>query len=244
MRRALPFTLLALGTGCFGAAQQQRSYYVLHGTPQVVKEKAPIPGLVRVRNLDPASAYDKFQIVVRKSPFELRYSEGHVWAVKPNRMLSDIIARALAETDTFAAVTRELGTTRPRYSLDGDLESIEIYDSDDLWFGHLAVRLRLTNFATGEVLWTFAFDERKQVHSTTYSHAARTLSELLSAALERAIESMAPLQPGWTEDALFPDPQPEPDTERPEPVLVPEPPPPEPKRESEPKAEASGAASE
>jgi len=213
-----------LGAGCLSAASQQRSYYVLHGTPQVLQNRAPLPGLVRVRNLDPASAYDKFQIVVRKSPFELRYSEGHVWAVKPNRMLSDIIARSLAETDTFAAVTRELGTARPKYSLDGDLLAIEIYDSDDMWFGHLAFRLRLSHFKTGEVLWTYNFDERKRVHSTSYSHAARTISELLSSALARAIDGLGPLQSGWTPEPIASPPKPA-APKGPEPIFVPETPP-------------------
>lgn len=187
---------LVLCTGCLSASSNPRSYYTLHGVLDGTSKRGSIPGLLRVRDLDAAKAYDKFQIVVRRSPFELRYAETHVWAVKPHRMMSDLIAQWLADTNTFEAVTRELGVTRPKFVLDGDLQAVEIYDSgEDLWFGHLALSLRLTRFSTGEVLWSYTFDERKEVQTRTFSHAVRTISELMIAAIDEAIQSMDPLRP-------------------------------------------------
>ena len=231
---ALLFASCLAGAGCFGAAQQQRSYYVLQGSPEDPSMRAPIPGLLRVRTLDVASAYDKFQIVVRKSPFELRYAQADVWAVKPNRMISDIISQSMADLGTFAAVTRELGEVRPDFTIDGDLHAIEVYDSDDLWFAHLSIALRLRSFSTGKVKWTFNFDRRKKIDTRSFSHAARALSELLTIALETAVESMSSFRPltpiGPTEipesDAAAPTPPP-PEDDVPEPLMVPEPPPPE-----------------
>ncbi|MEM6733265.1 MAG: ABC-type transport auxiliary lipoprotein family protein [Myxococcota bacterium] len=118
-------------TGCFGSRQQQQRYYVLFMAPAQSGLGAVIPGLARVRNLDSETTYDKFQIVVRRNPYELSYSKGDVWAVKPNRMISDLLARRLQEYGLFSSVSRELGERRPDYSLGGDLHAVELYDSGD-----------------------------------------------------------------------------------------------------------------
>lgn len=234
----LLLVLALFSSGCFAASAPVRSYYVLEAIPGSPPVAPPMQGLLRVRNLDAASAYDKFQIVVRKSPYELRYSQSDVWAVKPNRMLSDVIAQALADAGTFTSVSRELGETRPSFTLDGDLHALEVYDSDDLWFAHLSFSLRLTDFNDGQVLWHFSFDERKQVHSRTFSHAARVMSELLSTALERAMTSLTRMSRRGTSapeerqppgiDEAPPPPGAPPEEEIPDPIYVPETPSPEP----------------
>ena len=185
IRRDFPFLLLLCALGCFSSTVPLRRYYVLQAATSARRfVTPPISGLVRVRALDAESAYDKFQIVVRSSPYELAYREGHVWAVKPNRMISDQIAAQLTERHLFSAVSRELGERRPDYILAGDLHAIEIYDSRDMWFAHLSLSLNLTDFATGEARWHYSFDQRKAISSKTFSHAVRTMSELLSQAID------------------------------------------------------------
>ena len=193
MKRALLLTIasgLAIGIGCFGARPNLRSYFVIPAEPVTPFEKPLFTGLIRVRDMDSDSIYDKFQIVVRKSPYELNYSEQNVWAVKPNEMVGDVIALTLQATNTFAAVTRQLGEVRPDYVLAGDLRAIEIYDSEDSWFAHLALTLRLTHFSTGETLWSHQFDARKVVSRDNFSHAVRGISELLSAALVEGLDNL------------------------------------------------------
>lgn len=183
-----------VAVGCFGGAMQERSYYVLHGVPLDSTASREIPGLVRVRDLDAASVYEKFQIVVRRSPYELRYSNSDVWAVKPNRMISDVLARTLSDARVFTAVSRELGELRPDYILSGDLHAIEVYDSGDIWYAHLSLSLSLSRFDTGQTLLTYDFDQRKPVPSRTFSQAARALSELLSSAVDGFIGKLEGLR--------------------------------------------------
>ncbi len=130
-------TFLSL-TGCFGlVSDPARHYYTLHLEPLRPIPTPKMPGLIRVRDLDSESAYDRFQIVIRRSPFELVYRQKDVWAVKPNRMVSDIIARGLANQNVFSSVTRELSERRPQYFMSGELHAIEVYDSGNTWFAHL-----------------------------------------------------------------------------------------------------------
>lgn len=196
--RALPryarcgMVYMALGLGgCFGTVNDPvRHYYTLHLEPMHRLPSRHVPGLLRVRDLDAEAAYDRFQMVMRRSPFELSYRQKQVWAVKPQRMISDLIARGLVEQGLFSGVTRELGERRPNYLLSGELHAIEVYDSQDTWFAHLAMSWQITDFEAGKTLWTFTYDDRKQVTPGDFSHAVRAVSELLTRAIEQGLASM------------------------------------------------------
>lgn len=228
------FVLILLSVffaGCLGAASNPRSYYVLAGDPATPPPQPLIPGLVRVRSLSAEAVYEKFQIVVRSSPYELRYSELNVWAVKPNSMVADIIARTLQDAGAFSGVTRTLGEARPDYVMSGDLHAIEIYDSDDVWFAHLSISLRLSRFDNGQRVWGFTYDQRKHVPTKTFAHAVRAISELLSAAVRQAVtelldlnlKSIGPKQAPAEPSEETPENSEESEEESPEPIYVPEP---------------------
>ncbi len=193
MRVVALVVALAGTAACFGSSPAIRSYYVLHGVTASSMVGRPIDGLVRVRNLDAATVYEKFQIVVRQNPYQLQYDEDNIWAVKPSQMIADVIARALNDSRRFTAVARELGELRPDYILSGRLQAVEVYDSNDQWFAHLSLSLRLTEFATGRTLHTMSFDERRPLVERSYAQAARAISELLSTAIDELVVGLEKL---------------------------------------------------
>lgn len=187
----------ALLAGCFGASQLARSYYVIANEPLGFRHHSPpMNGILYVRSLDADAVYEKFQFVVRKSPYQLRYSDQNVWAVKPHQMVSDLLAQALDHTNTFEGVTRELIQTRPSYTLSGQLNAVEIYDSDDIWFAHLAVSLHLSRFEDGARVWTYEFDQRKKLGTTSFEHGARALSELSQKITRDVVDQLAKIGEG------------------------------------------------
>ena len=191
IRWGLAGAWILVASGCFSARAVERNYFVLHGDP--VEEAVvarPVDGLVRVRDMDTDSVYEKFQIVVRRSPYQLRYSDQNVWAVRPNQMVSDLIAQALESSSSFTGVTRELRDARPAYTLSGRVLAIELFDSGDLWFAHLSMQLQLARFADGASIWTYEFDQRKQIESQSFDHGVRALSELLHSAVTEAIRQV------------------------------------------------------
>lgn len=224
--RPLVLASLAAGTlltlvACWGSSVKLARYYVLSVQPgERVDTAAPLPALVRVANLDVESAYDKFQMVVRRSPFELSYRDMDVWAVKPNTMMSDMIARALLETGLFTDVVRELGERRPDFTMGGTLQALELYDSGDLWFAHLAFKLHLTDMNRGNTVWTFSFDERKPVAQRTFENGVRSMSELYGEALAQAMRSLGRWKRG--EPSEPPSVLPHAAPTEPQPILVPE----------------------
>lgn len=195
MRRLFIALALVGAAGCLSARTTPRSYYVLHGeTREPVADDALLKGLVRVRTLDTDAVYEKFQIVVRQSPYQLRYSETNVWAVKPDELMADLVAQAMDTSRVFSAVTRELADNRPDFTLSGKLHAIEVYDSEDVWFAHLRVSMYLTRFRDGERIWSMDFDERKRIVTGDFGHAARAISELLQTMLTQAIGELAGLK--------------------------------------------------
>jgi ABC-type uncharacterized transport system auxiliary subunit len=210
--------------GCLGARSTPRSYFVLHADPrEAVAELPVIEGLVRVRNLDTDAVYEKFQIVVRRSPYQLRYSDRNVWAVKPNQMVADLIGQSLETARVFSAVTRELVDVRPTYTLAGKLHAVEIYDSQDVWYAHLEASLYLTRFSDGGRIWRMDFDQRKKVTVGDFGHAARALSELLQTLMTQAIAEMTAVDAAgparWKGEEPSDDPAPMEDPTAP--VLIP-----------------------
>ncbi|MEO1338356.1 MAG: ABC-type transport auxiliary lipoprotein family protein, partial [Myxococcota bacterium] len=186
----LGILLLITATGCFSARAVERNYFVLHGDPVASAAVGPLAGIVRVRDMDTDSVYEKFQIVVRRSPYQLRYSNQNVWAVRPNQMVSDLIAQALESGHAFVGVTRQLLDVRPAYTMSGKIIAIELYDSGDLWFAHLSLHMHLTRFEDGASIWTFEFDRRKEIDAQSFDHGVRALSELLQQAVTQAVDEV------------------------------------------------------
>ncbi|MBI2378627.1 MAG: membrane integrity-associated transporter subunit PqiC [Deltaproteobacteria bacterium] len=223
-----PWIALALSlSACFGARSLPKTHLELHGEYVSRPENAPtITGFCRVEGLDSESAYDKFQVVVRRSPYELSYSDRHVWAVKPSQMVTEKVARALSDAKIFSSVSSDLGESRPTYSLTGQLQAIELYDSGDVWFAHLSVNLRLVRFSDGQRLWKFAYEHRKPIEPGNFGHGVRALSEMLAEVNSMAAKELAALAYSLPNEP----PAAEPDSEAPpaekapsvEPVVIPE----------------------
>jgi ABC-type uncharacterized transport system auxiliary subunit len=223
VRKAITLAMLLVLPSCLGQRTTVRTYYVLNEEPLEPLPEPLFHGLLRVRNLNADEIYEKFQIIVRRSPYELRYTDTSVWAVKPYQMVSDIIASALEDTGAFEEVTRELGDSRPDYTLGGDLHAIEIYDSDDIWYAHLSLSLVLNKYSSGERLWSYAYDERKLLSSPSFSHAVRAISELLQMAIKESIGELRKVAGGQKAEPPRETPKPRKEKRTPtEPIYVPD----------------------
>jgi ABC-type uncharacterized transport system auxiliary subunit len=53
---------------------------------------------------------------------------------------------------------------KPDYELSGIIEALEEYDSEDLLFAHIAMRVNLTKLADGTNVYSRHFDLRKKIH--------------------------------------------------------------------------------
>lgn len=181
-RAAIAACCLVLAWGC--TAPPQRSHYILNYVPDPLAERTrqtPYPFTLRVRDFGIEDAYSRPQIVYRQSPFQLQYYFYRVWAVRPSRMITDLIVKHLTTVDLVSRVVRRYDEgVRPDYELTGMIEAIEEYNSDDIWFAHMAIRFKMTRLLDGVVLYNRQFAQRKRVFEKQPEFVVRELSLIMN----------------------------------------------------------------
>ena len=172
-----------------------RQFYVLNyvstGSTGAKASQAAYPFTVRLKDLDIEDAYARPQIVYRQSPFELRYYVYKLWAVKPSRMVTDLVYKHFVSSNLVGHVIRRYDEgLKPDYELAGTIEAIEEYDSDELWFAHLALRFALTRLSDGHVVYTRQFDNRKQVYKYSPEAVVQEMSAILEFIMDQMVQDL------------------------------------------------------
>jgi ABC-type uncharacterized transport system auxiliary subunit len=172
-----------------------KQYYVLNFVPSAMTDgrlsPSPYPFTLRLKELDIEEAYARPQIVYRQSPFELLYYNYKMWAVKPNRMVTDLILKQLAAANLVSHVVQRYDEEfNPDYELTGTVEAMEEYDSDQIWFAHLAIRFSLARLSDGVVLYSRQFDNRKRVFRYSPEAVVQELSATLEFIMVQALHDM------------------------------------------------------
>jgi len=191
MRRVALLLFIALGTSsCFGARSIERRFYMLHSSLENVDRAGErLPGVVYVRDLEIDRVYDKFKLVIRKSPYVLLYSGSHSWAVRPNRMVSDILSETLVEAGLFTGVTRQLAAGRPDYELSGTVRAIEAETGSEPWRARLSLGLQLARFDDGKVLWRYDLQDAQPM-GQDLDDVPEAISQILDRGLRTAIDDL------------------------------------------------------
>ena len=173
--------VLALLSGC--ARIPVKQYYLLNYVPSSSRDRlnpGPYQCVFRLKEFGIEEAYTRPQIVYRQSPFQLRYYVYRVWAVKPERMITDLVHKHLLTASLVSNVVRRFDEGhKPDYEVNGMIESIEEYDSDELWFAHLAIRISLTRMKDGRLMYSRRFDQRKRVFQHEPEYVVREMSALV-----------------------------------------------------------------
>ena len=179
---------------CSCATVPVKQFYELNYLPgSIVNRQSdkPYPFVVRLKEFDIEEAYNRQQIVYRQSPFELRYYVYRVWAVKPSRMITDLMYKHLLNANLTSSVTRRFDEgAKPQYELSGMIEALEEYDSDELWFAHVALRISLMNTSEGRIVYNRRFDLRKKVIEHDPELVIREMSALVEYAISQAVQDI------------------------------------------------------
>jgi ABC-type uncharacterized transport system auxiliary subunit len=182
-------SFFAVFEGC-GTVPIKR-YYVINYDPNPLRNRInayAYPYTIRVKEFDIEQAYARPQMVYRKSPFELEYYYYQSWAVKPTRMITDVILKHLSSVNLTSHVVRRFDEgLKPDFELSGSLEAIEEYDSEKIWFAHLSLTIKLTRLSDNKNVYTRYFDHRKKVFQHTPEYVVRELSLIMDYIVTQAI---------------------------------------------------------
>jgi ABC-type uncharacterized transport system auxiliary subunit len=181
---------LGVTTGCLSARSVQRNYYILHTDTVRNQPDQILGGHLYVSDLACERIYDKEQLVLRRSPYVVRYSREQLWATKPSRMISDIVAESFISRGTFSTVSRMLAEGRPTFSIGGNLRALEVRVERDPWEVRIAFDLEMVRFDDGELLWSFAYEGSRPVPVGDFDGAVEQASKLLEAGLAEAVSKL------------------------------------------------------
>jgi ABC-type uncharacterized transport system auxiliary subunit len=195
-----PLLLAALLlAGCFAPVTDSK-YYLLNYVPtppEARLAKGAYPFSVRVRDFEVAEVYRRSNIVYRLSPYELRFYNYDIWAVKPEYMLSDMLHKHVDAARLFTSVRRSLDMLEPDFELQGTLLALEEYDNNQDYYAHLAVGMSLVRTRDKTTVWTREWDKRDKVPLPNPEPVVRKLSSLLEMVNDEAmaaIDSVLALQ--------------------------------------------------
>jgi len=172
--------LMFMSCSFFGSVKEN-SYYQLDyvPTPKEMHNESTYPYSVRIKDFDVSEAYRRNNIVYRQSPFQLRFYNYELWAVKPEYLVSDMLFRHFSAARIFSDVRRSIDVEEPDFTISGTIRALEEYDNQDEWYAHLAMNMHLQENRTKRVLWSREWDYRKKVSNLETIYVVRGLSELL-----------------------------------------------------------------
>jgi cholesterol transport system auxiliary component len=179
--------------GCFFGKVPETKYYVLDYVPTPPAErvqKGTYPFVLRMRDCSIAEAYRRSQIVYRQSANQMQFYGLHLWAVDPDRMLTDLAVKHLKAARLFENVTRTVENYVPDYYLSCDVQAIEEYDSKDQAYSHLAIEYQLEDAKSNQIAWKKLFDLRKSVPQPEPIYVVRELSVLAETINERLTQEL------------------------------------------------------
>jgi ABC-type uncharacterized transport system auxiliary subunit len=195
-KRACLLTALTAGVCLLIACGEvpRKRYYTLSYVPRATTDRhreGAYPFTIRIREFSIEDAYARPQIVYRRSPFELEYYYYRVWAVKPARMITDLIHSHLSSSGLVSSIIRRYDEgSVPDYELGGMVEAIEEYDSEEIWFAHLALSFRLTRLSDGRVVYSRRFDHRKRVFENKPEYVIKEISAILEYILSQVMRDL------------------------------------------------------
>jgi len=160
-----------------------RRYFMINYIPPPFHARTmqnPYACVVRLREFSIEEAYNRFQIVYRLSPYEMRYYNFRSWAVRPARMVTDLFFKHLNSVQLVSSIVRRLDEgRRPDYEITGFIEALEEYDSEDVVFAHVALRVNMTKLADGTTIYSRRFDLRRRVYNREMEFVIREMSHIM-----------------------------------------------------------------
>jgi ABC-type uncharacterized transport system auxiliary subunit len=179
----LAFLVLCIAA-CTGKTPDTRFYQL--ASPGQIASRNGAGIELAIEPLDTDPAYDDERIVYRLTPYRLDYYNYHRWSSAPGTLIADFLERSFEASGRFRTVTRD--TNAAPVTLGGRVVAIEEVDkTKTAWIGRVVIELRLTDTATGNVLWTEQYEELEPVTQQTPEGLAAALSLALRRISDKAL---------------------------------------------------------
>ncbi len=186
----IPLLLLSCG---FGRSVPSRNYYVLNYkfSPVIPPgSNRPHPFSAQIERFDVQRIYNRQNIVYRFAPQELKWYEYQQWAVRPDYMITDLVQTHLEAAGLFNRLSSEFLDARPDFRIEGTVEALERFDAGDVFYGHMAMSFKMLRADTGQQIWEYSFDERKQVYQREMVYTVIALSQIFQNQMNAVVSQL------------------------------------------------------
>jgi len=170
-------------TGCFFSNNNSnKHYYQIYYKPKV-SNRSPVDKIVRIKPFQIDKIYKRYNVVYRTSLFELFYYKTHLWAVKPDYMITDITYKHIKSSNLFKDVISKLNK-KPDYVITGRISALDELDSGDKWYARVGIEFICRDFSTGDIIATHKFEKRKPVSNKQPVYVVRAMGEIIEQEIE------------------------------------------------------------
>jgi ABC-type uncharacterized transport system auxiliary subunit len=160
-----------------------RQYFILDYRPvlqdSTLKIEKPLPYKVQVRTMKIPRTFDRVGIVVRYSTHQLDYYRYQLWAIRPQIVVSDLIARHISNYNIFQSCQREFLEERPDFEIIGVIDAIEKFDNEAYTAAHFAMKLYMRTYDGYENILSHEFDREEEMPVFKMELFAKKLSDIL-----------------------------------------------------------------
>ena len=172
---------------------QTKNYYILSYTPasQPTPESLrPYDVSLQVARFEVQRIFNRQNILYRFSPHQIQYYELQQWAVRPDDMITDVVFKHIDASGLVNRAGIDFYDTRPDYRIEGMVEALEKLDAGDLFYAHLAMSFRMVHGETGDQVWEYAFDQRRQVYQPEMVYTIRGLTAILQSQMDVVVSQL------------------------------------------------------
>jgi hypothetical protein len=144
-----------------------------------------------VAGYTPASGRDRAALASRPSPYRVEFYGFREWLAQPDRLLGEMLIRALVDSGCFAAVSSPPYAGPVDYELGGVLERLEELDrpEPEPWAAGLGWRVALLD-AQGNVLWRGRVDREQPSAARDPESVVAALASLVNDELDALVREV------------------------------------------------------
>ena len=169
-------------SSCFNSKINKKYYEIYYSADKLDKEK--LPYIIRVKRFSIDKIYDRYNIVKRSSAHELVYSKSQFWAVKPERMITDLVTNQIKSEGLFDEVTTKYEKI-PDYILTGRILVLDNLKSEKDVFARLSIEFVIHDFKTNKIINSYRFERRKEVLNKSMVYVAIEMSAILKEEVDK-----------------------------------------------------------
>lgn len=143
---ALLAGIAAAGCAAFQSAPAARTFRLAY-QPPAASPAPPVPAVVRVMPFGIATAYNREVFIFRTGAYDVGIDYYDRWITSPATMITDLVARDLAASQTVRAVLQSPSALPSDYELSAHIETFEERDEGETCTAHLRMRVLLVRAA-------------------------------------------------------------------------------------------------